>query len=99
MPPAEALVLLEREQTATPAEFARGLRNAFPEGLAGGPLRFRVSRDGVDLAIDLKPGPDRVIGGLRLPRLRVRLHFTAGDGAARARLLAHMDLAMHRGGG
>ena len=84
---------------ASPAEFAHGLRIAFPDGVEGGPLQFRVGRDGVALTIDLAPGPDRVIGRLRLPNLRVRLHFTDGDAAARRRLLAHMDLAMHRGGG
>ncbi len=85
--------------SASPAEFAHGLRNAFPRGVEGGPLRFQVTHEGVRLEIELVPGPDRVIALLRLPTLTARLHFTAGDPAARVRLLEHMDLAMRRGGG
>jgi hypothetical protein len=85
--------------SATPAEFAHGLLNAFPDGVKGGPLQFLVVHGGVRLEIELTPGPDRVIALLELPTLRARLRFTAGDLAARARLLEHMDLAMHRGGG
>jgi hypothetical protein len=91
--------LVEREVSASPAELLGGLRNAFPEGLQGGPLAFRARRFGAAVEIELVPGPDRVIALLRLPTLKLRIRFTQGDAAARARLLAHMDLAMHRGGG
>jgi hypothetical protein len=91
--------VLVREVSATPAEFAHGLRLAFPGKVAGGPLEFLVEDGVVALAISLVPGPDRVIALLRLPTLTARLRFTAGDTASRARLLRRMDLAMQRGGG
>ncbi len=90
---------LEREVSATPAEFAHGLRNAFPEGLSGGPLEFRVNDGSAAMEIRLTPGPDRVIALLRLPTLKASIRFTAGDPAARERMLKRMDLAMQRGGG
>jgi hypothetical protein len=93
------LELLEREVSASPGEFAHGLRNAFPEGLSGGPLEFRVRHGAAAMDIHLTPGPDRVIALLRLPTLTARIRFTAGDAAARARMLQRMDLAMQRGGG
>ncbi len=88
-----------REVSCTPAEYAHGLGNAFPQGLSGGPLDFRVEGQGAAMAIHLTPGPDRVIALLRLPTLTARIRFTAGDAEARARMLRHMDLAMQRGGG
>jgi hypothetical protein len=91
--------VLEREVSAAPAEFALGLRNAFPGQVSGGPLEFRVAHDGAAMELVLTPGPARVIARLSLPTLKVRICFTAGDAGARARLLARMDLAMHRGGG
>ncbi len=91
--------VLEREVSASPAEFARGLRNAFPDAIEGGPLSFLVTRGGAVMEIDLTPGPDRVIALLRLPTIRVRIRFTAGEAGARAGLLAYLDLATHRGGG
>ncbi len=94
-----ALDVLVREVSATPAEFAHGLRNAFPEGLVGGPLEFRVDDGAAAMEIRLVPGPDRVIALLRLPTLMASIRFTAGDPAARERMLLRMDLAMQRGGG
>lgn len=94
-----AIDVLEREVSASPEEFARGLHNAFPNRVEGGPLRFRVERDGVRLEIDLTPGPDRVIALLRLPTVRVSIRCLGADAAARARLLVYLDLATHRGGG
>ena len=95
----DRLEVLEREISASPVEFARGLRNALPGCVEGGPLCFHVARGQVRLEIELTPGPDRVIALLRLPTLRARLRFTAGDPTGRAALLEQMDLAMHRGGG
>ena len=91
--------MVEREVSASPADFARGLHTAFPRGVEGGPLDFRVERDGVRLEIALRPGPDRVIALLRLPTIQVRIRCLGGDAEARARLLAYLDLATHRGGG
>lgn len=88
-----------REVSATPAEFAHGLRNAFPRGLSGGPLAFRVDDAEATMEIELVPGPDRVIALLRLPSLTARIRFVAGDADARERMLKRMDLAMQRGGG
>lgn len=88
-----------RDVSATPEEYAHGLRNAFPRGLSGGPLEFRVEAGDVCMAISLSPGPDRVIALLRLPTLTARIRFLSGDAEARERLLRHMDLAMQRGGG
>lgn len=91
--------VLEREVSASPGEFARGLRTAFPDAVEDGHLRFRCERDGVRLEIALRPGPDLAIAGLRLPRVRVSIRCLGADAAARARVLAHLDLATHRGGG
>lgn len=90
---------LEREVSATPAEFAHGLRTAFPEGLSGGLLEFRVDDGDATMEIRLTPGPDRVIVLLCLPTLKISIRFTAGDSVARERMLRRMDLAMQRGGG
>lgn len=92
-------MVIERELSATPAEFAHGLRLAFGEAVRGGPLHFQVHYKQAALDIDLTPGPERRIASLCLPTLHARLRFTAGDAAAQTRLLARMDLAMQRGGG
>lgn len=91
--------MIEREISATPAEFAHGLHLAFGDAVSGGPLNFRVHYQRATLDIELIPGPERSIAALVLPSLHARLQFTAGDSAARSRLLARMDLAMQRGGG
>ena len=91
--------VLKREVTASLAEFAHGLRNAFPTALSGGPRHFQVRADAVTMIIDLTPGEARRIGGLTLPTLTVEIRFLAGDRRAQAALLAHMDRAMQRGGG
>lgn len=90
---------IEREVSATPEEFAHGLRLAFGEAVSGGPLRFHVAQDAVCLEIELVVGPDRVIAALHLPSLRASLRFTSGNPSAQAKLLARMDMAMQRGGG
>ncbi len=90
---------LEREMSATPAEFAHGLRLAFGAAAEGGPLKFRVQWGDAVLDIELHPLGERRIANLSLPRLLARLRFSAGDAAACERLLTRMDLAMHRGGG
>lgn len=90
---------LEREVSATPAEFLHGLRNAFPDAIIENAFNFRVVTDAAAMTIQLTPGPNRAIAMLRLPTLKVRIRFTAGAADARAAMLRRMDLAMHRGGG
>ena len=94
-----AIDVLEREVSASPEEFARSLRNAFPDAEEDSLLQFRVERDGVRLEIDLRRGPDLAIALLRLPTVRVSIRCLGADAAARGRLQAYLDLATHRGGG
>jgi hypothetical protein len=51
------------------------------------------------MQLEMTPGPERVIALLRLPTLRLRIQFTAGDEATNRQMLARFDLAMRRGGG
>lgn len=91
--------VLEREISASAGEFERGLELAFPgrvERLGSG---YRISALGASMEIAVTPGPERVIALLRLPTIRVCIRFTDGDAETRGRLLAHLDLATHRGGG
>jgi hypothetical protein len=94
-----AVELVEREVSATPADYVRGLRDAFPGAVETGPWGYRVSRGAAVIDIAITPGPERVIAGLRLPTVQVRIRLTGPDLAARARLLRRLDLATHRGGG
>jgi hypothetical protein len=89
-----------REVGATPAEFERGLRLALPDGVSSPrPLVLHADCHGVMLKVELTVMPERRIGLLRLPVSLARYHFTAGEREARLALLAHIDLAMQRGGG
>jgi hypothetical protein len=90
---------LEREMSASLAELRRGLDAAFPGAVEAYPLAFRVTTPGATMEMEARPGPERVIALLRLPTLRVRIRFTAGDSDARSRMLARLDLALRRGGG
>jgi hypothetical protein len=94
-----AVDLLEREVSATPAEYVRGLLDAFPGAVEPGPWGYRVNRGSAALDAAIDPGPERVIGGLRLPTVLVRIRLSGGDRAARGELLRRLDLATHRGGG
>lgn len=90
---------LEREVSASAEEFVRGVHTAFPgrvTAVAGG---VSVDHDGIVMEIAIVPGPPRAIASLRLPTVRVTIRFTAGTPARQASMLAHMDRAMHRGGG
>jgi hypothetical protein len=51
------------------------------------------------MEITLAAGPPRVIASRSPPTLRVTIRFTAGTPARQESMLAHMDHAMHRGGG
>jgi hypothetical protein len=92
-------VVIERDVTSTVAEFDASLRSAAAGGLDGAAPHYRVTGDGVQLEIDLAPGPERRIALLRLPTLRVTYRFTAGGAEQQRALLARLDRAMHRGGG
>ncbi len=96
--------VLQRDMSATMAEFARGLGMAFPA--AGIPDHvdeagrvFSVPMSGGHCEIAAEPGPLRKIALLQLPTLRVRIAFIGGNQAQRRAFLTHMDLVMRRGGG
>lgn len=91
--------VIEREMTATPDEFERGLRSAFPDAVEGGQGRFRASYRGTLMEIESTPQPPRVIAHLALPVLAVSLRFPTAGAAERAAMLAWLDLVTHRGGG
>jgi hypothetical protein len=95
---------LQRDMSATMAEFARGLGIAFPA--AGIPDHvdevsrvFSIPLDGGRCEISAEPGPVRKIALLQLPTLRVRIAFFGSNQAQRSAFLSHMDLVMRRGGG
>jgi hypothetical protein len=96
--------VLERDMSATMAEFARGLGMTFPG--AGIPDHvdeaarvFSVPMSGGRCEIAAEPGPIRKIALLQLPTLNVRIAFFGGNQAQRGAFLTHMDLVMRRGGG
>lgn len=91
--------MLEREVSATPAEFLRGLRDAFPGSLSGGPHVWTARHGQALMEITLRPGPERRIAALVLPTLHVGIRFPMGTPAEGEAMLAHMDRMMHRGGG
>ena len=90
---------LERDVTASPQEFLRGVRAAFPGRVLEAPGLLRIDDDGITLEISYVPGPPRIIAALELPTLRVILRFAGGTKERRAGMLAHMDRVMQRGGG
>lgn len=90
----------EREVAASPAEFERDLRKAWPAGVTseeGGALR--LSDGTLALTIRVEPNGVRRLGLLALPLLRARYDFDGGDEAMRRALLLRLDRAMQRGGG
>ena len=93
------MIALEREVTATRAEFVRILGMAFPDVVVDDGKRLRVDGRDAVMEISLEPGPERRIALLCLPTLRVRIEFVEGSPKAQRAMLAHMDMAMQRGGG
>jgi hypothetical protein len=91
--------MLVRDMATTAREFRHGLDFAFPQGVTERDGAFHVAYAGAAMEITLAPLPPRVIALLRLPRLEVRIRFTAGTPEQRAALLARMDRALQRGGG
>lgn len=90
---------LEREVSATPDEFARGLRTAFPGQVEGGPLAFHVTALGAAMHVTLTETPPRHIASLLLPTLHVRIRFDAGNADEQRALIDYLDRATQRGGG
>ncbi|WP_126444587.1 hypothetical protein [Sulfuricystis multivorans] len=90
---------LTREMATTAQEFRRVLDFAFPDAVSERDERLCVAAAGAKMEITLAPLPPRVIAKLSLPRLMVRIRFTAGSFEACQALLARMDRAMQRGGG
>ena len=90
----------EREVAATPAEFERDLRKAWPGAIrVETRLRLTLADAEVELVIELEPIEARRIGLLTLPRLIARYRFGCGDEFVRGRFLKRLDRAMQRGGG
>ncbi|HRQ56093.1 MAG TPA: hypothetical protein PLN31_01640 [Azoarcus taiwanensis] len=91
---------LDREVAATPAEFERDLRKAWPQGVrSDASLSLELNDGALRLTILLEPLEPRRIGLLTLPRLCARYRFEGGDERARTALLTRLDRAMQRGGG
>lgn len=89
-----------REVTATPAEFERDLRKAWPAGVECPAIAcFRLEDGTLRLEIDIAPAGIRRLGLFELPILHAHYRFSGGDAAARHRMLSRLDRAMQRGGG
>jgi len=93
------MITLEREVTATRAEFLHGLRQAFPQGVVETSGGFHVTQQQTALEITLADLPPLILGALSLARLKVGVRGTAGTLAEQHSMLADMDRAMQRGGG
>lgn len=91
--------MLVRDMATTEREFRSGLAFAFPQGVTERDGAFHVAHAGAAMEIALAPLPPRVIALLRLPRLEVRIRFTAGTAEQQQAMLARMDRALQRGGG
>lgn len=90
----------EREVSATPAQFERDLRQAWPAGVeAASPGHFCVRDAATRLDIEVEARGVRRLGLFELPQLVVRYRFSGGDEASRRKLLSSLDRAMQRGGG
>ncbi len=90
----------EREVTASPQQFERELRKAWPAGVETlAPGRFRVREGRTWLDIEIESRGMRRLGLLELPVVVVRYRFAGGDPATRRALLVALDRAMQRGGG
>lgn len=89
-----------REVTATPAEFERDLRKAWPAGVeVTAPDRFELRDGELRLVISITPAGVRRLGLFALPVLHAHYRFSGADESARHRMLTVLDRAMQRGGG
>jgi hypothetical protein len=91
--------ILVRDMATTEQEFRQGLLFAFPAGVREAAGLFRIDYAGASMEIRTALLPPRVIALLRLPRLEVRIRFTAGTTVQQQAMLARMDRALQRGGG
>lgn len=92
--------LVERLVTATPAQFERDLRAAWPAvsgSAARGTLSIEAGRLRLDIALEVLGV--RRLGLFELPQLGVRYRFAGADESARRALLATLDRGMQKGGG
>ncbi len=90
----------ERQISATPAQFERDLRKAWPAGVETvGPGHFRVQDGPAVLDLRVESRGVRRLGMFELPQIAVRYRFSGGGEAERALLLRTLDRAMQRGGG
>jgi len=89
----------EREVTASPAEFERDLRKAWPGHVERVDHVFRLRDGELRLDVAVQAVGVRRLGLFELPRLAVSYRFEGGDESARRRVLTVLDRAMQRGGG
>lgn len=87
-----------RDISATPEEFARGIRAGFPDAVAT-PHGWRIRWRSASAEITLSHLPERVIASLRLPRLSCVIQLAGSDETECRELLARLDRYQHRGGG
>lgn len=90
----------EREMGCTAAElidWLPGASGARPLALAG--ASAEVALEPGRLRLEWQPLPERRIGLIVLPRLRVQFHFEGTGPEARQRFMRHFDLYTQRGGG
>jgi len=85
--------------STTPAVFTQDLYNAFTEVLSTDILNYHIRYGAAAMDIQMTPGPDRVIALMRLPTMKVRLCFTAGNDDERKTMLKRLDIFTQRGGG
>ena len=91
---------VERLVTATPAQFERDLRAAWPAVTGSGAQgRLRLEHDGQQLWIDLEVLPVRRLGLFELPQLRAVYRCDGDEEPTRRRWLETLDRAMQKGGG
>lgn len=91
---------VERLLTATPAQFERDLRAAWP-AVSGSAASGALSIEAGDLrlVIELAPAGVRRLGLFELPQLQVAYVFSGADEDARRALLGTLDRGMQKGGG
>ncbi|WP_332673060.1 hypothetical protein [Aromatoleum sp.] len=94
------LETFEREVSATPAQFERDLRTAWPAGVETvAPGHFRVQDGTTRLDLRVESRGVRRLGMFELPVIAVGYRFSGAGEPERARLLRMLDHAMLRGGG
>lgn len=90
---------IEREVSATAADYLCALARAFPGATEVRADGARIEDSVAAMDIELAALPERRIAALTLPRLCVRIRFLSGSPAQCQALLARFDRALQRGGG